>query len=130
MGHSIQLTAEQEKYLKDNHLKLSYATMSRHIGVCVDTLKRMLVRLELQEFNGAKYHHKQRPKTWKRPCLKCQSTKKRPINQYICDNCKTGEDISIFEDENIVQTNCANSNLVSHQIKISLAPSDGKFQNG
>ena len=99
MGHSIKLSVEQVEYLKQNHLKTSYADMSRKLGVCADTLKRMLVRLELQEFNGAKYHHRQKPKTWKRPCMKCKCTKPRPINQYICTSCTTGEDINFFEDE-------------------------------
>jgi len=105
MGHPLSLSADQEKYLRENHLKTTYAEMSRNIGVCVDTLKRMLVRLGLQEFDGAKYHIKEKPKTWRRPCINCKSTTPRPINQYMCSECNavTG---SSFDD---FVSNCSHS---------------------
>lgn len=99
MGHSTRLTADQEEYLKQNHLTTTYAEMSRHIGVHHDTLKRILVRMGLQEFNGAKYHATIVLKKWKRPCIRCKCTKERPANQYICVECKQIVD---YEDSSAV----------------------------
>ena len=70
----------------------TYRAMAKRFGVCTDTLKRILMREELMEFEGAKYavaptRHEQ---MWERPCIKCRSTQKRPKWQYICDPCKVG----------------------------------------
>jgi len=73
-------------------LKYSYRQMAEQLGVCTDTLKRILVREGLAEFEGAKYackpEHKNFSKTWKRPCLKCRDDSPRPKGQFICSECK------------------------------------------
>ena len=42
-------------WLYQNHDKTTYHEQAERIGCCVDTLKRILVREGLQEFDGAKY---------------------------------------------------------------------------
>lgn len=70
--------------------RYTYRRMAAEVGVCVDTLKRILMREELVFFEGAKYvpnPHK-RYHHWRRPCMRCGATDPRPKGQYICDDCK------------------------------------------
>ena len=64
--------------------------MASHIGCCVDTLKRILVRQGLQEFDGAKYQLRREHSlpTWSRPCINCGDTEVRHKNYYYCKTCR------------------------------------------
>jgi rRNA maturation endonuclease Nob1 len=90
MPRHVELSSTDEDYLKQNHTTLSYNQMADDIGCCTDTLKRILVRLGLQEFDGAKYQLRREAdlKTWTRPCMGCGSEKKRPKNHYFCKACR------------------------------------------
>ena len=83
--------------------KYTYKDMASIMGVCTDTLKRILVREGLAEFDGAKYAvsplHKTRMKTWKRNCLKCRKENTLPKWQYICDRCKSNNEAYNIDDE-------------------------------
>jgi hypothetical protein len=94
MPKRVQLTDEQIEWLKTHCYDLSYAEMARGIGCCSDTLKRILVRLDLKHFNGAKYAVEGGPKqhTWTRPCTNCGCTKARPKWQFRCVNCHEKEE--------------------------------------
>jgi IS30 family transposase len=88
------LTDEQRERLRhmlDN--SYTYKQMADYMGVCTDTLKRILVREGMAEFEGAKYTVSMKELTksekWNRPCLKCHGTDTRPKWQYICNTCKT-----------------------------------------
>ena len=102
----MKLTKEQVSRLRYMYNKdYSYRAMSKAFGVCTDTVKRMLVREGLAEFDGAKYAispmHKTQAAMWKRPCLKCGDATPRPKWQYVCDRCKTNADISGLPDSYI-----------------------------
>lgn len=92
MSQRRPLTKEQVerlRYMLDNDY--SYRAMAKMFGVCTDTLKRMLVREGLAEFEGAKYVVGSKGSDyvmWKRPCMKCKDETPRPKWQYICDRCK------------------------------------------
>ena len=88
MGVPIELREGQIEYLKQAITnRVPYREMAKSVGVCTDTLKRILVRHGLADFDGAKYIAPTPPKTWQRPCLKCGRADPRPKNQYICDTC-------------------------------------------
>lgn len=77
--------------------KYTYRAMADYMGVCTDTLKRILVREGMAEFDGAKYAispQRDSQKTWAKPCMKCKDTTPRPKWQYICDRCKENSDTS------------------------------------
>lgn len=80
---------ELQEMLDDGY---TYKEMASYMDVCTDTLKRILVREGLAEFDGAKYAisptHKSQVETWTRPCMKCKTEEPRPKWQYICDKCK------------------------------------------
>ena len=44
----------QMNWLRENHDSMSLNDVATRIGVCVDTLKRILVREGIREFEGAK----------------------------------------------------------------------------
>lgn len=77
-------------WLRAQHGNVTYATMADHVGCCVDTLKRILVRLGLEEFDGAKYQTStsSQIQTWQRPCMDCGNTKPRPKTWYYCRPCR------------------------------------------
>lgn len=89
MSRKIKLTQEELAWLRGNHHSLTLHELADRYSVCVDTVKRLLVKLELQYFPGAKYQVKPSPPVWRRPCLICGNSKPRPKNQYMCDNCTT-----------------------------------------
>jgi len=66
----------------------SYATMAAKVGCCTDTLKRILHRNGIVEFEGAKYANKPVPVMWTRPCTRCSDTKPREKWLYFCATCK------------------------------------------
>ena len=41
------------QYMLDNHY--TYRAMANYVGCCTDTLKRILVREDMADFEGAKY---------------------------------------------------------------------------
>lgn len=90
----IILTEEQLSYLtKAVAAKVHPKEMAQVIGVHVDTLKRILDRNGLVPAFSEKHmaslsEKKAKCGLWQRPCMKCKSTKPRPVNQYVCDACK------------------------------------------
>ena len=91
----ISLTEEQLSWLKNAQTQeLSFTEQADHIGCCVDTLKRLLVRYNLAEFEGAKYVPPRDAAVihWSRPCMICKSTQPRPKWQYICTDCKISQE--------------------------------------
>lgn len=90
MPKRIPISDDQFAWLDENHDQVSYETMAEHIGCCVDTIKRILVRRGLQEFEGAKYvlprgHDEEK---WSRPCVCCKNTTPRPKGYYMCLPCR------------------------------------------
>ena len=93
MGKPVKVTQETLTYLANAlEKKKPYTEMARHLGICVDTVKRILYREGLAEFEGAKYgialSSDRNMKMWERPCMRCKSTKPRPKWQYVCNKCK------------------------------------------
>jgi IS30 family transposase len=78
------------RYMLDQHY--TYRSMAARFGVCTDTIKRILMREGIAEFEGAKYAvaPSKSEQIWERPCINCRSTKPRPKWQYVCDPCKSG----------------------------------------
>lgn len=78
------------RWLRENHKSLTLNQMAREVGCCVDTLKRILVREGLQDFDGAKFAPKREAHTklWERPCMRCKDTTPRARNLYLCDGCR------------------------------------------
>lgn len=102
MSSRRPLTTEEVgrlRYMLNNDY--SYRAMSKAFGVCTDTLKRMLVREGLAEFDGAKYAVSPKPdwEMWERPCMRCKDDKPRPKWQYICDRCKRNTNSTGVSDE-------------------------------
>lgn len=90
MPRKILISDEDMTWLHEEHRHHSYPTMAKRLGCCVDTLKRILVREGLQDFDGAKYQVKRAHSqdTWTRPCINCKSTEERPRLQYMCGRCR------------------------------------------
>lgn len=90
MPRHTKLTEHQLVWLRENLNRLPYTTMAKEVGVCVDTLKRILVRQGIAHFESAKYAPSQRStlQKWNRPCMNCGCTKTRPKWKYICVRCK------------------------------------------
>ncbi len=68
---------------------LPYSKMAAHMGCCTDTLKRILHREGIVEFEGAKYQSRtlDKPVMWDRPCMRCKDETPRPKWQYFCARC-------------------------------------------
>ena len=90
MPRKVLISEENMAWLRAEHRHHSYLAMAKRIGCCVDTLKRILVREGLQEFDGAKYQVKRAhdQDMWDRPCIVCKDTTPRPRNQYMCGKCR------------------------------------------
>jgi hypothetical protein len=90
MPRVIRVTDADLSWLQKNHRTTNYSEMARRIGCCVDTLKRILVREGLQEFDGAKYQVRRNFEEilWSRPCMSCGDTHKRPKNWFFCKPCR------------------------------------------
>lgn len=90
MPKRISMTEETRAWLHDNHTSTSYSDMAAVVGCCVDTLKRILVREGLQEFDGAKYVLRRdfEEEQWTRPCMSCGDKTPRPKNHYFCPKCR------------------------------------------
>jgi len=89
MPRKIALDPLQREWLVENHGQLLLIEMAAALSVCVDTLKRILVREGLATFDGAKFapSHQSGVKMWDRPCMCCRTTTPRPKGQYVCDPC-------------------------------------------
>ena len=89
MPKQVRIHDADLKWLQKNHKYYSYSDLARRVGCCVDTLKRILVREGLQEFDGAKYQVRRdfSANTWTRPCMSCRSTEERPKNWFFCKSC-------------------------------------------
>ena len=86
----VRISKKDLNWLKRRHEEESYGAMAKRIGCCVDTLKRILVREGLQEFDGAKYQVKRKNNVsfWQRPCLDCGSEEDRPRMWFYCTPCR------------------------------------------
>ena len=84
------------------HNDYSYRAMARRLDISSDTLKRVLIREGLAEFDGAKYaivsQDVENLDLWDRPCLKCKSSEPRTRWQYVCNNCKPIESVGLPDD--------------------------------
>jgi len=95
MPKKIRISDADMSWLRNNHNNHTYPELAKRIGVCTDTLKRILVREGLQDFAGAKYQSSRSKKSvnhWRRPCLRCKNTNPRPRMQFLCDPCKARGD--------------------------------------
>jgi hypothetical protein len=100
MGRRIALSDAQMSWLRTHYSDGKgppIKRVARLLGVCPDTLKRILMREGLAEFEGAKYalplsYYRHNAATWERPCLRCKTTAPRPKWQYVCDSCKAAAD--------------------------------------
>ena len=85
------ITPSVEQWLKLNHKRYTHKELAAHIGCCIETVRRALMRLELEVIYGAKYQRRQPPKKWSRPCSVCGCKKSRPKFQYRCNACHDRE---------------------------------------
>ena len=90
MPRPVVVSDSDKQWLTSNHKKLSYHQLANRLGCCVDTLKRILVREGLQEFDGAKYQVRRdfEEKKWNKPCIGCGCNKSRPKNYFFCIPCR------------------------------------------
>ncbi len=90
MPRSVSVSDTDLRWLRKNHFNKSYSELAQRMGCCVDTLKRILVREGLQEFEGAKYQVRRdfEGKTWNRPCMSCRAPEERPKNWFFCRSCR------------------------------------------
>ena len=90
MPRKISIPDDTIRWLHENHHHASYRDMADRVGCCIDTLKRILVREGLQEFQSPKYAPtpKHLIQVWSRPCMNCGSTVPRPKNHYMCPSCR------------------------------------------
>lgn len=99
MPKKIVLSEEQVAYLRASHDKIPFTQLASELGMCVDSLKRFLVRLGLQEFEGAKYTlpRDKGVQLWSRPCLSCKDDRPRAKWLYFCDSCRGRQDTSVID---------------------------------
>lgn len=90
MAKARPLDPNTLQWLRSNHETQTFTTMAQHVGCCVDTLKRVLVREGLRSFEGAKYQVSRdfQEKMWDRPCLTCKKPEQRPKNWFFCRACR------------------------------------------
>jgi hypothetical protein len=107
MPRRVTITDEDLEWLRQNHASVTYQFAAEKLSICVDTLKRVLMREGLAHFPAAKYLPSRRsaPNKWTRPCISCGSTKSRPKYQYRCDRCterlSASEDLASLRDDDI-----------------------------
>jgi|GEM_PF-2435259 len=90
MPRKVELSQDDLEWLHANHSRTSHKDIAARLGVCTDTAKRILARLGLQNFPGAKYAVAQTHlvKTWNRPCLTCGDKSTRPKGWFFCRSCR------------------------------------------
>ena len=83
--------AEDLHWLREHHNEVTLTAAADRMGVCVDTLKRLLVKEGLRDFPGAKYQVARQREllTWERPCISCGSREVRPKNWFFCRPCRS-----------------------------------------
>lgn len=98
MPRVVEITDDNMTWLTEHHAQVTLTEAARRLDVCVDTLKRILVREGLRDFEGAKYvvARKVTVAMWERPCMDCKSTELRPKNWYYCKKCRSDRG---YEDE-------------------------------
>jgi len=86
----IIFDANQIEWIESNLDSMTLSDMAKELDVCVDTFKRKLVKLGLKDFDGAKFVPPRdfNAAYWRRPCMRCKGTDRRPKNQFICSRCK------------------------------------------
>ena len=90
MPKRVPVSPEARAWLQEAVARnVSIGAIADHLGCCVDTAKRILVRQGLAQFSGAKYvvSRTSEEATWTRPCMKCRSIKPRAKWQYFCTPC-------------------------------------------
>jgi hypothetical protein len=89
MPKVVKLTEETIVWLRANH-RQPISHVAARIGCHVDTAKRILVRLNLADYPGAKYQKRQgaHVEHWRRPCMGCGNTDPRPKTHYFCRRCR------------------------------------------
>ena len=92
MAKRLILSDAEQEWLKCNHSKFTHRQLGKKFGVCVDTMRRQLMKMELQYFPGAKYQRRVEPKRWNRPCSVCGDQTPRPKYQYRCTSCHEREE--------------------------------------
>lgn len=100
----IVITAEIRAMLTSSYSSgIPLKHIAIQLNVCVDTLKRILMREHIAHFDGAKYAvaQKHQTRTWTRPCMVCHSTKPRPHSQYICTPCHESQLDGLPDDHNL-----------------------------
>jgi len=88
MPRYVVVSAENIEWLKANHSRSTYTAMASKLGCHVDTLKRILAREGLQEFEAAKYTAALKHPKWTRPCILCSKPETRPRNWFMCSSCR------------------------------------------
>lgn len=90
MPKVIVITDENVGWLRAHYTEFPYTVLARKFNCCVDTLKRILVREGIANFDGAKYQVKRYAKIryWDRPCMSCGNVKSRPQGWYFCIPCR------------------------------------------
>lgn len=91
MVQKSPITSDVEQFLKDNHKQHTHKELAQIIGCCIETVRRALVRLDLEVIHGAKYQRRLPPKKWGRPCIICGCKKQRPKMQFKCQACHDRE---------------------------------------
>ena len=73
MPRVVEITDDNMTWLTEHHAQVTLTEAARRLDVCVDTLKRILVREGLRDFEGAKYvvARKVTLAMWERPCMDC-----------------------------------------------------------
>lgn len=95
MPKRVPLSHDDIEWLRENHESMSFTAMAQRLGCCTDSLKRILVRQGLRDFDGAKYqlNRNATQSYWTRPCISCGDPERRPRNWYFCRDCRRKNDI-------------------------------------
>lgn len=99
MPKKCLVTQSDIDWLRSHHTSLPYTAMAKRLNMCVDTLKRVLAREGIQEFDAAKYvvAPKLQLQMWTRPCTGCRSPERRPKWTYFCSRCQRRHGLSSDE---------------------------------
>lgn len=100
MASEKKLLPDAVRWLEKNHSRvflsrkdpnhMSFNLMADHMGVCADTLKRLMISHGFASFASERYRPARGKtyKMWTRPCMICKTNKPRPHGKYICTKCK------------------------------------------
>lgn len=91
MPRVVAHQSDDLQWLRENHTNVTLTDAAARMNVCVDTLKRLLVREGLRDFPGAKYQVARltQTETWDRPCIQCGRRDTRPRNWFFCRPCRS-----------------------------------------